>query len=75
MGIMRRLNSLDARLGIARAGPREGQSRRDYLEGLSRRSLLGYENPHVYRELVELHDRVAVLEKRLDVLERLGRSR
>ena len=63
-----RLNRLDDKLGMS-AGPRGDESRRDYLGRMARRRFLGYADPHVYRELVELHDRVRALESRLAELE------
>lgn len=67
MGMMNRLRRLDDR--VVRSGPREGESRRDYLARLGSHGLLMYENPYVYREVVELHDRVQALEARLAAVE------
>jgi hypothetical protein len=65
MGIMARLRRLDERVGALR----EGESRRDYIARRASGPWLRYENPHVYREVVELHDRVTALEAKLAAIE------
>ncbi len=71
MGFINRLNKLDDKLGMG-AGIRKGESRRDYLGRLARRRFLGYADPNVYRELVDLHDKVASLEDRVAKIEQDG---
>jgi hypothetical protein len=73
MGLMDRVRRLDER-AAARFGPRNGESRRDYIERRGRNPLMRYENPHVYREIVELHDRVAELEAQVAALQERGNS-
>jgi len=69
MGILRRLKRLDERVGLL---PPEGADRIGRLQWLSTSRLTGAVPHDVYRELVELHDRVARLEaavQRLDTAE------
>lgn len=61
VGILDRLNRLDDKVGSRAAGPRPGETRRDYLSSFAHLRW-GYVPRSVYLELVELHDRVAALE-------------
>ena len=71
MSIFQRLSRLDDRVGLPSARPRPGESRRDYLASIARsRWLGGYVPNQVYLELVELHDKVASLEARVELLGR-----
>ncbi len=69
MSIFQRLSRLDDRVGLLCSRPRPGESRRDYLASIAR-SLGGSVPNQVYLELVELHDKVASLEARVELLER-----
>lgn len=64
-----RLNRLDRRVLKNAGAPREGESRRDFLDRKTR-GFLFYENAYLYREVIELHDRVEALEARLAALEK-----
>lgn len=69
MGMMQRLRRLDERVGFL---GRAGLSRRDYLAKLanSRIATAGPVPAEVYAELVDLHDKVARLERVVDQLQR-----
>ena len=62
MGLMQRLRRLDERAGLV---GRAGLSRRDYFAKLanSRIATAGPVSAEVYAELVDLHDKVARLER------------
>lgn len=69
MGILDSLARLDDKVGIRAAFPRRGQSQRDFLANAARSRRSGYVPQAVYRELVELHDKVAALEVQLTRLQ------
>ena len=68
MSILDKLGRLDRKVFKGSIGPRDGESRRDYLDRLTR-GVMAYENPYLYREVIELHDRVVALEARVGALE------
>lgn len=71
MGLFDRLSKLDDRTGLG-AGIRTGETRRDYSGRIARQRFVGYADPNVYRELVDLHDEVADLESQLARVEQKG---
>ena len=66
MGVLDRLDRLDLKMGFQRMRPRPGEIRRDFFDRVGNARFQAYVPRSVYLELVELHDRVAALEARLD---------